>query len=178
MTEFLQIQSIIGQLLVSAEAKRWEEVDARLQSLTALQIDEIKIGLCRLGLDSGSADRPPFAQQLMQICDQNAAAKSGHYVGNTVNDAANNDAAKMGFPSTNAAMKLFKEGGIQPPPVVRSIANVDAPPSRFASTQDSRGDEQRLTQQEAVGSGLRNLGGAGWEWCFWRWIKSCCGMWP
>ena len=156
MTEFLQIQSIIGQLLVSAEAKRWEEVDARLQSLTALQIDEIKIGLCRLGLDSGSADRPPFAQQLMQICDQNAAAKSGHYVGNTVNDAANNDAAKMGFPSTNAAMKLFKEGGIQPPPVVRSIANVDAPPSRFASTQDSRGDEQRLTQQEAVGSGSVN----------------------
>ena len=151
MAEFLQIQSIIGQLLVSAEANQWEEIDAKFQSLTAAQIDEIKIGLCRLGIDSESAARPPFVQRLMQICDQNTAAKSGHHVGNTVNDAA-----EMGFPSTNAAMKLFKEGGIQPPPPLRPMANVDVSPSRFASTHDSRGDEQLLTQQEAVGSGPVN----------------------
>ena len=151
MAEFLQIQSIIGQLLVSAEANQWEEIDAKFQSLTAAQIDEIKIGLCRLGIDSESAARPPFVQRLMQICDQTTAAKSGHHVGNTVNDAA-----EMGFPSTNAAMKLFKEGGIQPPPPLRPMANVDVSPSRFASTHDSRGDEQLLTQQEAVGSGPVN----------------------
>ena len=151
MAESFQIESIIGQFLVAAEANQWEEIDAKLQSLTAAQIDEIKIGLCRLGIDSESVGRPPFAQRLMQICDQNAAAKSGHHVGNTVNDAA-----EMGFPSTNAAMKLFKEGGIQPPPPLRPMANVDVPPSRFASNHDSRGDEQRLTQQEAVVSGPVN----------------------
>ena len=53
-------------------------------------------------------------------------------------------------------MKLFKEGGIQPPPPLRPMANVDVSPSRFASTHDSRGDEQLLTQQEAVGSGPVN----------------------
>ena len=151
MAESFQIESIIGQFLVAAEANQWKEIDAKLQSLTAAQIDEIKIGLCRLGIDSESAGRPPLAQHLMRICDQNVAAKSGHHVGNTVNDAA-----EMGFPSTNAAMKLLKEGEIQPPPPLQPIANVDVPPSRFASTHDSRGDEQRLTQQEAVESGPVN----------------------
>jgi len=147
MAEFLQIQSIIGQLLASAEANQWEEIDAKFQLLTASQIDEIKLGLCRRGFDSESSDRPPFAQRLMQICDQNLAAKSGRYVGNTVNNAA-----EMGFPSTNAAMKLFEEGGIQPPPPRWSITNVDVAPSSSASTHDSWINEQVLTQQEVVGS--------------------------
>jgi serine/threonine protein kinase/tetratricopeptide (TPR) repeat protein len=95
MAESVQIESIIGQLLDAAEANQWKEIDAKFQSLVASQIDEIKIELCRRGLDSESAGRPQFAQRLMQICEQNATAKTGSYIGITVNDAA-----KIEFPST------------------------------------------------------------------------------